>query len=52
VGLGNAPPSEKIINALQLRAKDSSALVREHIQWALQEQQRKFETAKEIPTGE
>jgi epoxyqueuosine reductase len=52
VGLGNAPPSQKIINALLQRAEDSSALVREHVLWALQEQQRKFEMTEEIPTGE
>lgn len=52
VGLGNAPPSERIIGALQHRADDVSPLVREHVQWALQEQQRKFGAAKEIPRGE
>ena len=52
VGLGNAPPSERIISALQQRADDESALVREHVEWALQEQQRKFDTAEQLPIGE
>lgn len=36
VGLGNAPSSAEIIRALQGRLHDSSALVREHVAWALQ----------------
>jgi len=35
VGLGNAPKSEDIINALHSRAKHPSFLVREHVAWAL-----------------
>lgn len=35
VGLGNAPTSAAIIDALQQRANHSSAMVREHVQWAL-----------------
>ena len=35
VGLGNAPTSQKIIDALQSRAQYPSALVREHVEWAL-----------------
>ncbi len=35
VGLGNAPASDKIINALLLRRDDPSELVREHVAWAL-----------------
>lgn len=35
VGLGNASSSERIIHALQSRAHDASALVREHVAWAL-----------------
>ncbi|MDT8363239.1 MAG: tRNA epoxyqueuosine(34) reductase QueG [Nitrosomonas sp.] len=35
VGLGNAPSSPAIIAALQARRDDPSALVREHVQWAL-----------------
>jgi epoxyqueuosine reductase len=36
VGLGNAPTSPDVIEALHARADDSSALVREHVRWALQ----------------
>ena len=35
VGLGNAPPSPLAVDALAARADDSSALVREHVAWAL-----------------
>lgn len=36
VGLGNAPRSEAVIAALRARADHPSALVREHVAWALQ----------------
>jgi epoxyqueuosine reductase len=36
VGLGNAPRSEAVLGALRSRAGDASALVREHVAWALQ----------------
>jgi epoxyqueuosine reductase len=35
VGLGNARTSEAVIGALRSRAGDASALVREHVAWAL-----------------
>lgn len=35
VGLGNAPTSPQVIAALRARADDASALVREHVAWAL-----------------
>ena len=35
VGLGNAPSSPEVLDALRARANDASALVREHVQWAL-----------------
>lgn len=35
VGLGNAPGSPAVIGALRRRAEDTSALVREHVAWAL-----------------
>lgn len=38
VGLGNAPSSPGVIEALRDRSNDSSPLVREHVQWALQQQ--------------
>jgi len=36
VGLGNAPTSPEVIVSLQRKAKVCSALVREHVAWALQ----------------
>ncbi len=38
VALGNAPPDRQTIDALQARADDPSALVREHVDWALAQQ--------------
>ncbi|MNF47264.1 Epoxyqueuosine reductase [compost metagenome] len=35
VGLGNAPSSIAVIEALRLRRDDPSELVREHVEWAL-----------------
>jgi epoxyqueuosine reductase len=35
VALGNAPKSDAVIAALRARREDASALVREHVQWAL-----------------
>jgi epoxyqueuosine reductase len=35
VGLGNAPTNARVIAALRSRAVDPSALVREHVAWAL-----------------
>jgi epoxyqueuosine reductase len=37
VALGNAPTSEEVVSALTARREDSSALVREHIDWALEQ---------------
>jgi len=34
VGLGNAPTSDEVVDALQARADDASAIVREHVAWA------------------
>ena len=39
VAMGNAPKEATIINALNARLDHSSALVREHVEWALQRQQ-------------
>ncbi|CAN6132503.1 COG1600 Uncharacterized Fe-S protein [Methylophilaceae bacterium] len=39
VGLGNATTSPEIISALQARANDESALLREHVLWALAQHQ-------------
>jgi epoxyqueuosine reductase len=41
VGLGNASYSEEIVDALASRSDDASALVREHVAWALSEQGKK-----------
>ena len=38
VALGNAPHSPEIVDALRERATHPSALVREHVAWALEEQ--------------
>jgi epoxyqueuosine reductase len=35
VGLGNAPSTQDVVDALQTRVNDSSDLVREHVTWAL-----------------
>jgi epoxyqueuosine reductase len=37
VALGNAPPTEAVIAALGSRVDDPSALVREHVGWALEQ---------------
>lgn len=41
VGLGNAPTSKALIQALEARLNDNSDLVREHVAWALS-QHKKF----------
>ena len=43
VGLGNAEGSVAILKQLEKKATDSSALVKEHIDWAIGEQERKLE---------
>jgi epoxyqueuosine reductase len=40
VALGNAPPSDAAVRALRARQDHSSALVREHVAWALERQDR------------
>lgn len=37
VALGNAPSSAAVVDALRRRRNDASALVREHVEWALEE---------------
>ncbi len=39
VGLGNAPSSIPVLEALQARRDDPSELVREHVEWALDQHQ-------------
>jgi epoxyqueuosine reductase len=41
VGLGNAPSSPQVLRALRSREHDASPLVREHVQWALSQHQKK-----------
>jgi len=41
VALGNAPASKEVTSALRKRVEHPSALVREHVRWALEEQQAK-----------
>ena len=38
VALGNAPADERVVAALAVRADDPSPVVREHVQWALEQQ--------------
>lgn len=40
VALGNAPPSAEIVAALRARLQHPSALVRQHVEWALAQQTR------------
>ena len=40
VGLGNAPASPAVVAALRARADHASALVREHVRWALSRHER------------
>jgi epoxyqueuosine reductase len=40
VALGNAPGNRAVIAALQARREDASALVREHVKWALRQHSR------------
>ena len=37
VALGNAPATPEVVRALQSRSDDPSALVRDHVQWALEQ---------------
>jgi epoxyqueuosine reductase len=39
VALGNAPADERVVAALEARRDDPSAVVREHVRWALERQQ-------------
>jgi epoxyqueuosine reductase len=41
IALGNAPPSESVLRALESRASHESIIVREHVEWALQQQREK-----------
>jgi len=41
VGLGNAPSTPEIISALRTRENDDNELLREHVNWALQQHQQR-----------
>ena len=45
VALGNAPSSAAVINALEQRAHYESALVREHVEWALAQHRQRRQAA-------
>jgi len=51
VALGNAPRSAALIGALESRAEHPSALVREHVRWALAEHAARSPTAEHYQTG-
>ena len=42
VGLGNASGSQDILNELEAKSNHPSALVREHVQWAIEQQRQKL----------
>jgi len=46
VGLGNAPRSARVVAALRSRSHEASALVREHVTWALERQRRAPDPAR------
>jgi len=50
VGLGNAPSRPDIIAALEARADDPSALVREHVAWALAQHRNRGREQRERST--
>jgi epoxyqueuosine reductase len=49
VGLGNAPYDDQILAALKIRENDPSALVREHVQWAINQQIQRQSLQKSNP---
>ena len=51
VALGNAPYDPSIITALRTRADDPSALVREHVQWAIAQQLRRASLPASAPSA-
>jgi len=44
IALGNAPHAERIINTLNEKLYDDSPIIREHVQWAIQQQQKHSNT--------
>lgn len=51
VALGNAPYDPRIVLALAARREDTAELVREHVQWALEQQTQKKLIADKKTTG-
>jgi len=51
VGLGNAAFGDGIVAALKSRANDPSPLVREHVAWGLEEQERKRQNDRRPSAG-
>lgn len=49
VGLGNAPSSIPVLEALHARREHPSELVREHVEWALDQHQRRASTTSLTP---
>jgi epoxyqueuosine reductase len=45
VGLGNAPFSMEVVEALRARLDDASPLVREHVRWGLQQHARRLKSS-------
>jgi len=50
VALGNAPTTPEVLNALRSRADDPDAMVREHVQWALERHGRNHDAARSAAT--
>jgi epoxyqueuosine reductase len=51
VALGNAPTTDEVVRALQSRKDDRSALVREHVQWALEQHAVGRASARQTESG-
>jgi epoxyqueuosine reductase len=50
VALGNAPPDMRVVAALEARSDHASAIVREHVQWALARQRAAASPPLGLPT--
>ena len=48
IALGNAPYSEIVMSALLAQREHRSALVREHVEWAIREQQTRADTIRQV----
>lgn len=52
IGLGNAPYNEQIVAALEARREQASALLQEHIDWAIERQRSPRRRRRKIRNGE